>query len=148
MSSAAKVFTTRSPISLTHWKSKKAMRSPWGSRTSMSLPPARCLRSSIQKEGGVWGFSKVSSVRQTRAEPDRADTNSLYPAVRVRICSTTSSRVGSKILSILACSRISFSSPAVRARVAASSAIGHCLLCLKKRVLTGPRDGREGGCCR
>ena len=36
----------------------------------------RCFRISIQKEGGVSGFSKLSSVRQTRAEPLRADSSS------------------------------------------------------------------------
>ena len=53
------------------------MRSPGSIRTSSSLPPVRCLRISIQNEGGVSGFSKLSSVRQTRAEPLRADSNRL-----------------------------------------------------------------------
>ena len=52
------------------------MRSPGSMCTSSSLPPVRCLRISMQKEGGVSGFSKVSSVRQTRAEPLRADSSS------------------------------------------------------------------------
>ena len=36
----------------------------------------RCLRISMQKEGGVSGFSKLSSVRHTRAEPLRAESSS------------------------------------------------------------------------
>ncbi len=76
MSSAASVFTTRSPISLVQRKSKKTMRSPGSMCRSMSRPPVRCLRSSIQNPGGVRGFSKLSSVRQTREDPLRADSSS------------------------------------------------------------------------
>ena len=52
ISSAAIVFTTRSPISLVHWKSKKRMRSSGSVRTASSRPPVKCLRSSMQKEIG------------------------------------------------------------------------------------------------
>ena len=76
ISSAQRMFCTRSPISLVHWKVKYTMRSPGSICTSSSLPPVRCLRISIQKEGGVSGFSKLSSVRQTRAEPLRAESSS------------------------------------------------------------------------
>ena len=99
------------------------MRSPGSIRTSSSLPPVRCLRISMQNEGGVSGFSKLSSVRQTRAEPLRADSNRLYVSVRVRRVRTSSSRVGSNIFAILASVRAAFSSRAVRASVAASKAI-------------------------
>ena len=78
----------------------------------------------MQKPGGVSGFSNVSFVRQTRAEPLRADSSSRNVSVRVRSVSTTSSRVGSKILSILASSSVLFSSPATSASVAASRAMG------------------------
>ncbi len=86
-------------------------------------PPVRCFRISIQKEGGVSGFSKLSSVRQTRAEPLRADSSRLYVSVRVRRVMTSSSRVGSNSFAILASASVVFSSAAVSASVAASNAI-------------------------
>lgn len=70
------------------------------------------------------GFSKLSFVRQTRAEPLRADSNRRWVSVRVRSVISTSSRVGSKILSILASSSVFFSSPATSASVAASRDMG------------------------
>ena len=125
ISSAAMVFTTLSPISLTHAKSKNTMRSPSITRISSRRPPVKCLRSSMQNEGGVWGFSNASCVRQTRAEPDRAERNRRAAPERMRRLSTTSSRVGSKILSMRASPSVCFSSRAVNASVAASSAIGY-----------------------
>ena len=123
INSAAIVFTTVSPISLVHWKSKNRMRSSGSVRTSSSRPPVKCLRSSMQNEGGVCGFSNVSFVRHARAEPLRAERNRRGLSVRVRRLSTTSSRVGSNILSILASASAADSSFAHSARAAASKAI-------------------------
>ena len=123
INSAAIVFTTVSPISLVHWKSKNRMRSSGSVRTSNSRPPVKCLRSSMQNEGGVCGFSNVSFVRHARAEPLRAERNRRGLSVRVRRLSTTSSRVGSNILSILASASAADSSFAHSARAAASKAI-------------------------
>ena len=118
------MFTTVSPISLVHWKSKKTMRSSGSVRTASRRPPVKCLRSSMQNEGGVCGFSNVSRVRHARAEPLRAERNRRGLSVRVRRFSTTSSRVGSNILSMRASTSAPESSRAHSASVAASSAIG------------------------
>ena len=99
------------------------MRSSGSVRTSSSRPPVKCLRSSMQNEGGVCGFSNVSFVRHARAEPLRAERNRRGLSVRVRRLSTTSSRVGSNILSILASASAADSSFAHSARAAASKAI-------------------------
>ena len=95
--------------------------------TPSSRPPVRCFRISMQKEGGVSGFSKLSWVRQTRAEPLRADSRRLKVSVRVRRVITSSSRVGSKIFAIFASVSLAFSSAVTSARVAASNAIVFCL---------------------
>ena len=71
--------------------------------------PPDAARSSIQKLGGTAGFSKLSPVKQTRADPLRADSQPERLGAAAGN-EQTSSRVGSKILSILESVRASFSS--------------------------------------
>ena len=64
--SAASVSCTVSPSSFTHSKSRYSARSAPCCRTAISLPPARCLRSSMQNIGGCGGFSARSAVSWMR----------------------------------------------------------------------------------
>ena len=91
--------------------------------TDVILPPFRCFRSSMQKDGGTAGYSYSSEVSWILLLPGRADHSIRYEPSWVRTERTASSREGIDILSILAPVTVFASVRAVMEIIAASRAI-------------------------
>ena len=91
MISATSVRTTESPSSLLARTEKRRMRSSPSCSIASSLPPLRCLRSSIQNIGGCAGFSGAVCVMWTREASAEAEnsTRDAPPFVRKEITSVS-----------------------------------------------------------
>ena len=85
--SAVRRFTTISPISFMHSKSKFIIRSSPSCVISSSFPPLRCFLRSMQNIGGADGFSAARSVIHTRADIEFELISILlcFPALRIEI---------------------------------------------------------------
>ena len=94
MHSSTRARSTRSPNSLRVSKRNSSSRSMGGCLISRMRPPRKYLRSSIQNMGGVSGFSRVTVVSWALGWAGLADSSSFTFPCPVRMCSTTSSRVG------------------------------------------------------